>query len=235
MPHPPIRALLFDKDGTLTDFRATWEGWLAPAVRALAQASGAPVEALARVVGVDPESGRIAPHGAFVTATNAEMAGHLARATGWDAGRVGAWWGARAAGVEQVPVLDAGPFLAALRARGLRLGVLTNAGRDEAEAHLARLGAAPHLDALAACDDGHGAKPEPGGARAFARMLNLDPASVVLVGDGMTDMGAARAAGMRAVAVTTGTLDRAALAPHAEAVLDGIGALPGWLDAQGVG
>jgi phosphoglycolate phosphatase len=55
-----------------------------------------------------------------------------------------------------------------------------------------------------------------------------------VVGDGMTDMRAAAAAGMRAVAVLTGTLDRAALAPWAEAVLDDAGALPAWLDAQGV-
>jgi phosphoglycolate phosphatase len=63
--------------------------------------------------------------------------------------------------------------------------------------------------------------------------MNLAPEAVLVVGDGLTDMRAARGAGMRAVAVLTGAMDEAGLAPHAEAVLADIAALPAWLDRGG--
>jgi phosphoglycolate phosphatase len=52
-----------------------------------------------------------------------------------------------------------------------------------------------------------------------------------MVGDSLHDLRAARAAGMRAVAVLTGPARAADLAPWADAVLPDIGALAGWLDA----
>lgn len=232
MIHPPVRAVLFDKDGTFTDFRATWEDWVAGAVRLLAEEAGGDAAALADIVGIDLGTGRIRADGRFVTATGAETAALLADRLGWPAARMEGWWRRRVRAVRQVVVTPLGPFLGALRGRGLALGVLTNADGDEAAEHLRTLGAAGLLDRVIACDDGYGAKPDPAGARAFADGLGLRPAEVVLVGDGMTDMRAAAGAGMRAVAVTTGTLDRAALAPHAEAVLDDIRALPDWLDDQ---
>ncbi|PWJ20423.1 HAD family hydrolase [Jannaschia seohaensis] len=232
MTPPPIRAVLFDKDGTFTDFRATWETWMVSAIRELADETGGDADHYAGIVGIDLASGRIRPDGRFVTATNAETAAHLSDALGWPLPRVEAWWRARVHHVAQVVVTPLDPYLAGLRARGLALGVLTNADAAEARKHLGELGALPHLDRVIACDDGYGAKPDPGGALAFAEGLGLSPREIVLVGDGMTDLRAAAGAGMRAVAVTTGTLDRAALAPHAETVLDDIRALPAWLDAQ---
>ncbi|WP_167767170.1 HAD family hydrolase [Jannaschia formosa] len=232
MSHPPIRAVLFDKDGTFTDFRATWEDWMARTIRELAAETGGVPEALADVVGIDLASGRIRPDGRFVTATNAQTAAVMAKVLDWPMARVEAWWSARVHQVRQVVVTPLDPLLAGLRTRGLRLGVLTNADAAEARRHLHALGALPHLDRVIACDSGYGPKPAPEGALAFAEELGLAPREVVLVGDGMTDMRAAEGAGMRAVAVTTGTLDRAALAPFAETVLDDIRALPGWLDRQ---
>jgi phosphoglycolate phosphatase len=54
-----------------------------------------------------------------------------------------------------------------------------------------------------------------------------------MVGDGLADLHAARGAGLRAVAVLTGTATADMLAPLAEAVLPSVVELPGWLDAQG--
>ena len=54
-----------------------------------------------------------------------------------------------------------------------------------------------------------------------------------MVGDSLHDLQAARAAGMRAVAVLTGLTGRAELAPEADVVLDTIAELPDWVLAQG--
>lgn len=228
-----IKAILFDKDGTLTDFRATWEASMPATIRALASETGASADRLAEVIGIDLASGRILPDAAFVTATGAQNSAALASVTGWSAPRHETWWRSRSAGVAQVPVTDLGPYLAALAARGFVLGVLTNADEAEARAHLAHLGALPHLARVIGCDSGYGAKPDPRGAAAFADDLGLARDEVVLAGDGMTDMLAARGAGLQFVAVTTGTLDTPALAPHADAVLRDIRDLPGWLASSG--
>lgn len=227
-----IRAILFDKDGTLTDFHATWDGWVGDVVADLAEATGACADRVADAIGYDRARGRLRPDGRFVTATNAETLAALAAPTGWSVARLSDWLGRRPDAVHQVPAVRTGPLLAGLRDRGLRLGVLTNADRIEAEAHLDALGAWPHLDALVAADDGHGAKPDPAGARAFAAAMDLDPGSVLVVGDGWTDAAAARGAGMPFVAVLTGTAGAAAF-PDALAVLPDIGHLPRWLDGRG--
>jgi phosphoglycolate phosphatase len=59
--------------------------------------------------------------------------------------------------------------------------------------------------------------------------MGLVPADVVMVGDSLHDLMAARAAGMHAVGVLTGLAEAAILAPFADAVLPDIGALPEWL------
>ncbi|MEM7490486.1 MAG: HAD family hydrolase [Pseudomonadota bacterium] len=230
-----IRAILFDKDGTLTDFRATWERWLGGTLRELAAATGTDAADLGDAIGYDMAADRIRPGGMFVTAPGHHSSAALAPLVGWPVARMDEWLGGRIMTVPQVPVVPAGPLLADLAARGLRLGVLTNAEEAEAAHSLAALGATPYLDRVIGSDSGYGAKPDPRGARAFAEGFGLDPGEVAMVGDGMTDMAAARGAGLVAVGVLTGTLDRAALAPHAEAVLDSVAELPAWLDARGAG
>lgn len=229
-----IRAILFDKDGTFTHFRQTWEGWLPGAIHDLAAETGARAEAVADAIGFDLTAGVIRPDGRFVTSTNAETGAFVAEVIGWEPERTWQWWDERALGVKQVAATELGPLLAGFQARGLPLGVVTNAIEKEARAHLDQLGILDVFEQVIGYDSGWGGKPGAGGALAFAEGLSLNPAEVLLVGDGMTDMLAAKGAGMRPIGVLTGTLDRAALTPHAEIVLDDISHLPAWLDEQGV-
>ena len=224
-----IEAILFDKDGTLTDFRRTWDGWLGRTLRHLGRESGAEPAALAGALGYDLAAGRMAPGGLFSTASSNESACALAAVIGWPADRVAAWWSEAARHVAQVPVGDAPRLLDRLRARGLRLGVLTNDERAAALRHLGHLGVLDRLDGIVAADDGHGPKPAPDGALAFARAVGVPPGAVLVVGDGFTDRDAARGAGMRFAAVLTGTQAAEAFA-GADAVLADIEALPAWLD-----
>lgn len=185
---------------------------------------------IADAIGFDLATGRIRPDGRFVTATNEETRAVLQTITGMSAPDLEVFWEGRVMEVPQVPVPGLSTLMADLRARDLALGILTNADEAEARHHLASLGLGTTFDQVIGYDSGWGAKPAPHGALAFAQHVGLPPSEVLLVGDGMTDMLAAQGAGMRAVAVLTGTLDAAALAPHAEIVLDDIRALPAWLD-----
>lgn len=228
-----IRAILFDKDGTLTDFRATWEPWMPGTIHALAAESGADVATVGDAFGFDFRAGRIRADGRFVTATGAETGAEVARAIGWETARLLDWLEPRSSVVVQVAVPGLPRLMARLSDAGLRLGVLTNADRVEAARHLERLGVAPYLSRVIACDDGFGAKPDPRGAADFADAAGLSRDAVLLVGDGLADLAAARGAGLRAVAVLTGTQDADALR-EAEAVLPDVTHLPGWLTANGL-
>jgi phosphoglycolate phosphatase len=135
----------------------------------------------------------------------------------------------------QAPAVPLAPFLADLRARGLRLGVMTNDAEAAALAHLDTAKVRHLFDFIAGFDSGYGAKPAPQPLLAFAAAMGMAPAQVVMVGDSTHDLIAGRAAGMKTIAVLTGMAGPADLAPLADAVLPDIGHIPGWLQAQGWG
>jgi phosphoglycolate phosphatase len=98
------------------------------------------------------------------------------------------------------------PMLAALRARGLPWGIVTNKARRFAEPMVRAL---PELHAAAAlvCGDctPH-TKPHPAPLLEAARRLGLEPGRCIYVGDDKRDVDAGRAAGMATVAVAWGYL-----------------------------
>ena len=149
---------------------------------------------------------------------------------GGDKGALVAGMNALAARVTLAEVVPLGDFLRGLRARGLRIGLVTNDAEAPARAHLAAARVADLFDFVAGCDSGHGAKPAPGQLLAFLRATGIAPARAVMVGDSLHDLHAGRAAGMRVLGVLTGIAGAADLAPHADAVLPDIGGLPAWLE-----
>ncbi len=102
--------------------------------------------------------------------------------------------------------LDEGALdtLGALRAAGLRLGVVSNFDR-RLGALLAGLGIAPLVDAVVASGDHDAAKPDPRLFHAAARLLGAPPGGVLHVGDDLdVDVRGARAAGFRAMLLAPG-------------------------------
>lgn len=226
-----IDGLLFDKDGTLFDFRVSWGRWAQGFLTRIA-VDAAHARRLGRAIGFDLDSGAFAPDSPVIAATAADIAAALAPelsgVTVEDlTDRIDASAG-QAPMSEAVPLR---PLLSALRAGGLRLGVATNDSEAPARQHLANHGITDCFDFISGYDSGHGAKPGPGMCLAFARQLGLEPSRVAMVGDSRHDLDAGRAAGMRTIAVLTGIAKREDLAPHADVVLADIGAIPGWLSS----
>jgi phosphoglycolate phosphatase len=224
-----IDGLLFDKDGTLFDFRISWGQWAQGFLTRIAD-DGAHARRLGRAIGYDLESGHFAPDSPVIAATAADIAAALAPALpGMSLADLTERIDASAGQAPMSEAVPLRPLLTGLRARGLRLGVATNDSEAPARQHLAKHGITDCFDFIAGYDSGHGAKPGPGMCLAFASQLGLDPARVAMVGDSRHDLEAGRAAGMRTVAVLTGIAKRADLAPHADVVLSHIGEIPGWL------
>lgn len=228
-----IRGVLFDKDGTLFDFRATWAAWSRRLLEELAKEAGTDAGALGRAVGFDVATDTFAPDSAVIAHPVPEIAALLLpHLPGVDEADLVARMNALSATATLVPAVPLAPLFARFRAMGLRIGLVTNDGEAPARAHLAWAGIESSFDFVAGFDSGHGAKPAPGPLLAFARAEGLRPVEVVMVGDSRHDLIAGRAAGMATVAVLTGVAPAEELAPVADAVLPDIGHLPGWITAR---
>ncbi|MEY4983322.1 MAG: hypothetical protein RIR62_1588 [Pseudomonadota bacterium] len=226
-----IDAIIFDKDGTLFDFRASWGAWAASLLAELA-AEGHDPATLGRAIGFDPLTRAFRPDSPVIAGTPDDIAEALLPALPeGDGPALVARINRLAAEAPMVPATDLAAVLGALRARGMRLGVATNDAEAPAHRHLERAGVHPLFDFIAGFDSGYGPKPAPGQLLAFAARFGLSPDRVVMVGDSLHDLHAGRAAGMRVVAVLTGIATADVLAPHADAVMADISGLGAWIDA----
>ncbi|WP_417724743.1 HAD family hydrolase [Salipiger sp.] len=233
MTGAPIAAVLFDKDGTLFDFGATWNVWALGALHHFAAGDAARLEALAAEARFDLAIPAFHPDSPIIAGTNREAAECLARALpGHAVEDIEEHLMRSAATAPLTEAVPLGPLLAELRAMGMRLGVMTNDTEFSARAHLGAVGVSEAFDFIAGFDSGHGAKPAPGPLLAFADSIDLPPGQVVMVGDSTHDLEAGRAAGMRTVGVLTGPAVAGDLAHLADVVLPDIGHLPGWLAAE---
>jgi phosphoglycolate phosphatase len=224
------RAVLFDKDGTLFGFHATWSAFTLQVIGELSAGSEIRAAALARALRFDRAAGAFHRDSPVIAGTNREVAELVAGALpGADVDALEPWLAARAAEAPLAPAVPLAPLMGRLRALGMGLGVMTNDSELAARAHLLTAEIEAAFDWVAGADSGHGAKPDPAPLLAFARAVALDPAQVVMVGDSLHDLHAGRAAGMQVVGVLTGPALEADLAPHADAVLPDIGHLPDWL------
>ena len=229
----PIDALLFDKDGTLFDFAATWGSFGRAILMTLAEGDEDRAAKLGTVIGFDLAEGRYEVDSVVIAQTVDEIADvllpHLPEYTHVQIVEV---MNDASAASQQVPAVPLTAFLDGLRAAGLKLGVATNDAEVPALEHLDSVGVRGHFDFVAGYDSGHGAKPGPGQLLAFARHVGIDPARIAMVGESSHDLEAGRAAGMVTIGVLTGLAEEDALAPLADVVLPDIGHIPGWLSSR---
>jgi phosphoglycolate phosphatase len=229
-----IKGLLFDKDGTLLDFQASWGAWAADLVDWLAKADVQLAADLASALKVDRAARSVMPGSVIIAGTPADIADTVKEMFPdelpielslriLDYSRH----------VVPVPVCDLPALFDELLQMGLHLGVATNDGQSLAHAQVATLGLSTKVGFVAGYDSGFGAKPGPGMCRAFLNANGLDPAQAAMVGDSLHDLEAGRAAGMVCVAVETGLARAAELSGHADVVLPDISHLPRWLAELG--
>lgn len=228
----PIDALLFDKDGTLFDFAATWEAFARAFLLRITQNDLDRATVVGRTIGFDMIENRFSSDSIVIAGTPSEIADALMPSLPdmehADIVDLINEEAARAPQAEAVPLI---PFLDRLRQQGIKLGVATNDAESPALAHLGSVGIEDRFDFIAGFDSGHGAKPGPGQLLAFAAHVGVDPSRVAMVGDSTHDLKAGRAAGMVTIGVLTGLASPEDLSPLADVVLPDIGHIPAWLAA----
>ncbi|NIZ13448.1 HAD family hydrolase [Phaeobacter sp. HF9A] len=225
-----LSAILFDKDGTLFDFARTWNGWGGIMLTRLSEGDTARLAGMAAALSYDLEAAMFRPDSIVIAGTNDEVAAALSPyVSQMDAATLAQYLIRTAAEAELAQAVPLAPFLEDLRARGLKLGVMTNDGEHSARRHLDRSGVLGQFDLVIGADSGHGAKPDPAPLLAFCTATAVAPSQTAMVGDSLHDLIAGRAAGMRTIGVLTGMASEADLAPHADVVLPDIGHIPAWL------
>jgi len=228
---PPVRGLLFDKDGTLFDFNATWMPLYLETANEVAGGDRALALELMVESGYDAASRRLDPHSPLAAGTNAEIAEIWARVAGgeWSVARLTRRFDANFAKsmeMRPTPVTDLASLFGRLKAKGLKIGVATMDSHAAARAAIETFELVGLVDFACGYDSGHGHKPGPGMVEAFCRAVELSAKDVAVVGDTPHDMHMARAAGAGfAIGVLTGVSPREVLADHADRVLASIAEL----------
>ena len=230
-----IRGILFDKDGTLLDFNATWVPVNRHAALAVAGGDEALAAQLLEAGGQDERAGCVRS-GSLLAAGNSD--------------EIGAAWNAiignddlpsLVARIDEifqtkghefaVPIPGLAAILTRLHQRGLALGVATSDSHEGAIQTLSPFGVLDLFDFITGYDSGHGRKPEPGMVHAFCQVAGLQPDEVCMVGDNTHDLEMGRNAGAGlVVGVLTGTSSAEDLTPSADHVLASIGDLEAVLD-----
>jgi phosphoglycolate phosphatase len=226
-----IDLLIFDKDGTLIEFDLMWGAWADELARRLEAAVGIPLrDGLHPLLGVDPATGLVHPHG-LLAATPMSRIRDVVQVFVEEAGAGPA---AAAAAVRDAwhapdpvalarPVADLGALLRRLRARVPTFAVATSDDRDPTERTLAALGVAGEFASITCADDGIRTKPAPDPVLHLCGRLGIAPARTAVVGDSPADLLMGRSAGVaRCIGVLTGVGDRSSLGPLADVVLGSI-------------
>ncbi len=233
-----IKAVLFDKDGTLIDFADTFFEACAIVIDRLSNGDAAIADELALAVEFDRATNSCPASSQIVGGTSLSVAqlwhpilqrqsaSHLARELD-DYFDEYTRLSVRAFAYTKSTLIQ-------LQAMDIVLGVATNDSQANAQAHLAALGIEDMFAFVAGYDSGFGAKPQPGMVTEFCRQYSLPSAQVAMVGDSINDLLAAANAGALAIGVGSGIANFDDLKSHSDHFLKDISHLPDFiLNAKG--
>lgn len=224
-----IRAILFDKDGTLFDFQNTWAPWARTGLARLCGDDAENLERAAQAIAFDLQAGRFRPESVVIAGTSREVGDVLSAALGRSAGEIVPILDSVASDVQLAPVKGVRDTLRHL-SQSYSLGVVTNDAEATARVHVQSLDAIELFGMVIGYDSGFGFKPDPSPLLALCEHLSALPRESVMVGDSRHDLEAGRRAGLITVGVLTGVASAEDLSDLADVILPDVTHLPAWLD-----
>lgn len=218
-----IKAVLFDKDGTLLEFNRTWGPATAAVIARLADDQPRVMAELAGSVGFLLGDQDFEADSILLGGYTADYAEDWARILKQRPDQGFIEMVDRLYGLYSVKHARAFPdadlSLTRMQQAGLPLGIATNDSEANARAHAEAISLAEHMTLIMGYDSGHGGKPGPGMIIAFADHLGLEVSDIAMVGDTLHDIYAARHAGALAIGISTGTFGADPLREDAQLIV----------------
>lgn len=191
-----IKAVLFDKDGTLIDFHQSWYPVFEGFCNELGKIASLDEPGLRRMMhglGADESGFRadsvfaLGSYPDIMAAVQEQIPGITMEDLQESFTKT-----IETMDIQAVPIGDAARTLQRMKNRGLRLGVATADRKSNALRSLESAGLAEHFDFIGADDSVPRGKPAPDLMELFCREQDLHPSQVAIVGDSMRDMEFAR-------------------------------------------
>lgn len=225
-----IKAVLFDRDGTLLDLQATWAGAFYFIIRDMAGGDECKIQALADYSGYFMDSRKFDMRSRLLTGAPSDYCAQWAeiceRPYGEDFMRDFTDLSLKYCDVSPTFLPGASQALDALKQANIPMGIATNGTESSARRQMAHLGYQDHFCSIIGYDSGHGAKPAAGQVLAFAKQLEIEPGDVLMIGDSLHDVHAGKAAGAMTLALPTGAASSEELLAEADQVISSLADLP---------
>ncbi|KAA0742798.1 HAD family hydrolase [Bacillus sp. AY3-1] len=227
-----VKAILFDKDGTLMDFHSIWikvaEELVAECIK-LYQLPQSMQQALLKEIGVD--GAFVHPRSAIAAGTSLDVAKGLCKYITsskeeemheWVSGKLFSLMYEHRSYMKMTA--DLPRILQGLKDRGFILGVVTADDFAPTELFLKQYQLESFFDYVVASDTFPAQKPDKRIVESFCEKFHLEACEVAVVGDTPTDLYLARNGGnCYAIGVLSGTGDRQTLEPLADLVVQSVG------------
>ena len=198
----PCRLVIFDKDGTLVDFTATWVPLIRKRAQFLVKSLGGNGELEALLLkswGIDPVTGKIDPRGPCPVSPRSEeiVIGTMAlyqKGYPWDESKQRVMEAFDQADVTTDrktllrPVDGIQTLLRRLKRDGLYLALATSDERRDTEVVLSSLGLETLFDALVCAGEVNAPKPHPEAILTLCNRFSIPPGETIFIGDTVTDM-----------------------------------------------
>lgn len=225
-----IKGLLFDKDGTLIDFSASWLQPMKDITGLIADRAGQPDLQMKLMIdgGYVPENDSWAEDSAIAFETSEKIYKRWSAMVGAeliDSLRAEMQTIIHASLENTVPVVDNMTGLLAQLGDRYTLGVASMDDEINVRQTLNGLSVHDHMTFYCGADSGFGIKPGPGMVHAFCKQADLAPEQVAVIGDAVHDLKMARAAGAIAIGVLSGASSEQTLSKHADILMSDIGDL----------
>lgn len=231
-----IKAIIFDKDGTIADFGVTFNRATKLVLDEVCGGDTELMQQAAEALHFNLESNQFGKESVVIAGTGVDIAEALSTVLPIEdieeyGSGLDEMYGEICLNlVEAIP--GAQTALEALNEKDFKLGIGTNDAEANAIDQMEALQIDHLFEFIFGADSGYGAKPASGMIDAFVEQLGLQPEQVLMVGDSIHDMQAGRAAGVKTCGVETGPATREELLPHADIVLSSITELPNYLTSS---
>ena len=228
--------VIFDKDGTLIDFRLTWLEIIANLLKTMGEYVPMTEPLRLRVqeaLGISVDNGTIDGSGPLAMGTFSECDALLAyclyrEGLSWDKAQEMV----RSIGDEVFrsdarnrcirPVKGAVPLLSRLKDKGIHTAIATNDKAADAGSDMIAIGAAYYIDIVVGADNVENSKPAPDMVRKICKHFQVEPSSAILIGDTVMDAMLGKNSGVMLTIGLPGIVPKEVLRQHMDLVVDSL-------------